>query len=58
MSIIGLHIHSGYSSDGEYTPLDIVAQCTAHGITPIAIAGHNSVRTAPEAMDTTAKEGI
>ena len=58
MSTIDLHIHSSYSGDGEYTPLDIVARCAAHGITLAAIADHNSVRAVPEAMDAAAREGI
>ena len=43
MSKIDLHIHSAASDDGEYTPQELVAMCTAQGMELIAVTDHNSV---------------
>ena len=45
MSKIDLHIHSAASDDGEYTPQELVAMCTAQGMELIAVTDHNSVRS-------------
>jgi hypothetical protein len=49
MTIIDLHIHSNYSSDGEFSPAQLVDLCLAAGLTHAAIADHNTVRAVDEA---------
>jgi len=44
MATIDLHMHSNYSSDGEFTPGQLVEMCLGAGLTHAAIADHNSVR--------------
>lgn len=56
MSKIDLHIHTSYSDDGEFLPLEIVAQCKNLGMELIAVTDHNSVRGVPQAL--TAAQGL
>lgn len=44
MATIDLHMHSNYSSDGEFAPGQLLEMCLAAGLTHAAIADHNSVR--------------
>lgn len=44
MGRIDLHMHSGISLDGEYTPEELAAMCREHQIEVAALADHNSVR--------------
>lgn len=46
---IDLHMHSKYSDDGEFTPIQLVEQCHEAGIKIMAIADHNSVKAIDEA---------
>lgn len=48
---IDLHIHSSYSEDGEYAPSALVKMCIDAGISLMAIADHNCVAGAREALD-------
>jgi predicted metal-dependent phosphoesterase TrpH len=48
-----LHIHSSFSSDGEFSPEEIVAMAQRAGLTKISITDHNSVRGVKAAMDAT-----
>jgi hypothetical protein len=50
MATIDLHLHSNYSSDGEFSPTELVALCLQSGLTYAAIADHNSVRAVAEAL--------
>ena len=50
MSKVDLHIHSNYSSDGDFSPGQLVAQCLDAGLTHTAIADHNAVRGVAEAL--------
>jgi predicted metal-dependent phosphoesterase TrpH len=50
MATIDLHMHSYYSTDGEFSPAHLVDQCLEAGLTHAAIADHNSVRAIPEAL--------
>lgn len=45
-----LHIHSNYSSDGEFGVADIVNKCLARGIDTFSITDHNSVKGTGEAI--------
>nr|WP_330367082.1 PHP domain-containing protein [Enterocloster clostridioformis] len=42
--LMDLHMHSYYSDDGEFSPGELVRQCSMNGIRIMAIADHNSVR--------------
>ncbi len=48
---IDLHIHSSYSDDGEYAPSALVKMCIDAGISLMAIADHNCVKGAREALE-------
>ena len=48
---IDLHMHSKYSSDGEFTPEELVKQCYQAGIRIMAIADHNSVKAIDPAKE-------
>lgn len=39
--MIDLHMHSNYSDDGEFTPLELVEKCAAQGVDLMAITDHN-----------------
>ena len=58
MSKIDLHIHSAASDDGEYTPQELVAMCTAQGMELIAVTDHNSVRSVTAAQSTASSCGL
>lgn len=46
-----LHIHSRYSEDGEYSPSALMEMCIDAGISAMAIADHNCVKGAREAIE-------
>ena len=50
MSKVDLHMHSSFSSDGEFSPEEIVRMCEARGMEYIAVTDHNSVRGAEKAL--------
>ncbi len=50
MSFIDLHIHTVYSNDGEYEPVEIADLCLQKGIRYFSIADHNSIKAIDEAM--------
>jgi 3',5'-nucleoside bisphosphate phosphatase len=52
MATIDLHMHSSYSTDGEFSPAQLVDLCLEAGLTHAAIADHNSVRAITEAWRT------
>lgn len=49
-STIDMHIHSCYSEDGEYAPAALIQMCIDAGISIMAIADHNCVKGAREAL--------
>lgn len=55
---IDLHMHSTYSDDGEFTPAELVRQCSGAGIRVMSITDHNSARANAEARQEAAKWGI
>lgn len=55
MSKVDLHMHSSFSSDGEFSPEEIVRMCEARGMEYIAVTDHNSVRGAEKALKAAAK---
>lgn len=50
MSIVDLHVHST-SSDGTYTPSELVNYAIEKGLHAIALTDHDTVDGLPEAMD-------
>ena len=42
MAAYDLHIHSGYSSDGELPVAAIVGLCAARGLDAFSLTDHNS----------------
>ena len=35
--MVDLHMHSNYSDDGEFTPLELVEKCAAWGVELMAV---------------------
>lgn len=56
--IIDLHMHSTYSSDGEYTPKQLLKLCKDAGYKYISIADHNSIKGSLEAIKLSEEYGI
>ena len=44
MKKIDLHMHSLYSDDGEFEPIELLDMCKKAGLSYMAIADHNSVK--------------
>lgn len=55
---IDLHIHSNYSSDGEFEVADIVEKCAAQEIELFSLTDHNSVKGTDEAIASAQQAGI
>ena len=58
MAAYDLHIHSGYSSDGELPVAAIVDLCAARGLDAFSLTDHNSVRGVGEAARLARERGI
>lgn len=58
MNAFDLHIHSGYSSDGEFSVAAIVDMCSARGLDTFSLTDHNSVRGVGEASERAAAAGL
>lgn len=56
--MIDLHMHSKYSDDGEYEPLDLVEKCFENGIRIMSVTDHNCVKANAEAEAAANKRGI
>lgn len=56
--MIDLHMHSWYSEDGEFTPAELVEQCSRQGITAMSITDHNCARANAEARAQAEANGI
>jgi len=48
---VDLHIHSSKSSDGDFTPLQVVRLAKEKGLRAISITDHDSVDAYPEALN-------
>lgn len=53
-----LHIHSNYSSDGEFEVSDIISKSLAQNIDYLSLTDHNSVKGIDEAIVLAGKAGI
>lgn len=58
MAAFDLHIHSEYSSDGEFSVADIVDKCLGAQLTLFSLTDHNSVRGVGEAARLARERGI
>ena len=56
--MIDLHIHTIYSSDGQYTPAEIVSLAGRRNVCTLAFCDHMDIRAASEGMDTAGMSGI
>lgn len=48
---VDLHVHSDKSSDGDFSPEELVGFAGAHGLRAISIADHDTVAAYPEAVE-------
>lgn len=48
--MIDLHIHTTYSSDGQYSPAEIISLAPGCGITALAFCDHMDIRAAEEGV--------
>ena len=51
MPKIDLHIHSYYSSDGDYSPKELLQMAVDKNLKAIAICDHDSLKAVPEALE-------
>jgi 3',5'-nucleoside bisphosphate phosphatase len=58
MNILDLHIHSYYSNDGEFSPIELLNKCHAANMKYISITDHNSTQGIEEAVKYGEKIGI
>ena len=50
MNQTDLHVHSGFSNDGELKICEIVAKCVINGIDTLSVTDHNSTKGIEEAV--------
>lgn len=53
-----LHIHSQFSSDGEFDVAEIIHQCIAQKVSTFSITDHNSTKSAAEAAPLAQQRGM
>jgi len=56
--IVDLHIHSSNSSDGDFSPAELVGMAVAEGFQAISITDHDSVASYPEAVELGRRAGV
>ena len=55
---LDLHMHSGYSADGEFAPAKLMEMCADAGVRVAALADHNTMRGVDEAAEAAKKLNI
>lgn len=55
---VDLHIHSDRSSDGEYSPVELIRMAIESGFVAISIADHDTVAAYPEAVKAAEGSGV
>lgn len=55
---IDLHMHSNHSSDGQYTPEEIIKKCYENNLKIVALSDHNSTSGVLNAIDNAKLLGI
>ena len=48
--LVDLHLHSAYSSDGQYPPAELVRMAEEKGLAAVALTDHDDVGGLPEFM--------
>ncbi len=56
--MIDLHMHSRYSDDGEFTPTELIEQCTQKGVRIMSVTDHNCAKANEEAAKAAEEKGI
>lgn len=56
--MIDLHMHSQFSNDGEFSPLELAEKCAMQGIDIMSVCDHNTVRAVEEAIAAAKARGI
>ncbi len=56
--LVDFHVHSCNSSDGDYTPAELVRMAVEAGFRAISIADHDTVSAYPEAVECGRREGV
>ncbi len=56
--MIDLHIHTSYSSDGQYTPAEIISLAKKCGLAALAFSDHMDITAAAEGMGSAAAADI
>jgi len=55
---VDLHVHSNRSSDGDYSPAQLVGFARDHGMRAISIADHDTVAAYPDAVEQGLQAGV
>jgi len=55
---VDFHVHSNRSSDGDYSPAQLVGFAREHGMRAISIADHDTVAAYPEAVGEGLRAGV
>ena len=55
---VDLHVHSNRSSDGDFSPAELVGFAREHGMRAFSIADHDTVAAYPEAVEEGRKAGV
>lgn len=56
--MVDLHMHSYFSSDGEFAPEQLMTDCAAAGLKLVALTDHNTVAGVDRALSAAARAGI
>jgi 3',5'-nucleoside bisphosphate phosphatase len=55
---VDFHVHSNKSSDGDFSPAELVGFAREHGLRAISIADHDTVAAYPEAVELGRRAGV
>jgi len=55
---VDLHIHSRFSSDGDYAPAELIAMAREAGFAAISISDHDTTAAYPGALEAAAGSGV
>jgi predicted metal-dependent phosphoesterase TrpH len=55
---VDLHIHSSNSSDGDFTPSELLRMAKKNGLRAISISDHDTVGAYPEALEWSSRLGV
>jgi predicted metal-dependent phosphoesterase TrpH len=55
---VDLHVHSSNSSDGDYSPSELLRMAKQKGLRAISISDHDTVGAYPEALESSHKYGV